>query len=151
MRNPIETLMGAIVFIFAVAFLITGYLKADVRHIKGYEVKVAFSKVGGISAGNDVKINGIKVGSVSDVVLDGDYNAVLTLNIKYDITLPMDTTASINSEGIIGNKYINLEPGISDKIIAQNNKGEIRKIRNYKSLEDMVSEVIFSMSDSTSK
>ncbi len=146
MRNPIETLMGGIVFVFAIAFLVTGYMKADVHKVEGYKVKVIFSKVGGIVAGNDVKINGIKVGSVGEVILDEDFNAKLSLNIKPTINLPDDTKASITSEGIIGNKYINLEPGISDKFIAQDNMGEIRKIQNYKSLEDMVSEVIFSAS-----
>ncbi len=145
MRNPIETLMGGIVIIIAISFLVIGYIQADFYQVTGYQVNLVFSKVGGVAIGNDVKINGIKVGSVASVTLNDDFNAELILNIKPEINLPIDTVASISSEGIIGNKYINLDAGISDKFISQDNQGVIKQTRNYKSLEDMVSEVIFSV------
>ena len=146
MRNPIETILGGVILIFALTFLIFGYIKADVRKVNGYDVKVTFAKVGGIIMGDDVKINGIKIGTVTGIHLDPvDYNAILHLSIKDDIVLPMDTWASIETEGIIGGKYVNLSPGNDSKTISRDNKGEIRNVKNFKSLEDMVSEVIFSM------
>ncbi|MCP4394780.1 MAG: MCE family protein [Alphaproteobacteria bacterium] len=141
-RNPIETVMGAVVLAVAGFFLFFAYTSADKGVVKGYEVTASFFKAGGIEEGSDVMISGIKIGSViSQRMNTEDYTAELTLSIKPDIKLPVDTVASIGSSSLMGGKHIKLKPGDSKEYIKA---GEfIKKTKDYKALEDSVSEIIF--------
>ena len=65
-RNAIETLLGAVVLGVAGLFVYYAYGTAEVKAVKGYEVSAQFYKVGGLSKGSDVRISGIKVGTVTD-------------------------------------------------------------------------------------
>lgn len=141
-RNAIETVMGAVVLLVAVLFVYVAYTSAQVGAANGYLVHASFGKVGGLSAGSDVRISGIKVGTVAARTLDPQtYDAIVTLNIADGIKLPEDTIASIASEGPLGGRYVRLEPGHAEKIIPAG--GSIRETRGYRSLEDQVGEIIF--------
>ncbi|GAB6053590.1 outer membrane lipid asymmetry maintenance protein MlaD [Magnetospira thiophila] len=140
--NMVETVMGAVVLLVAAMFVFFAYNTAQVRAVSGYEVKAAFFKLGGLSRGADVRISGIKVGTVLDRALDPKtYDAVVTLSISRDIQLPTDTVASIGSEGILGGKYIRLMPGQSTEMLAAG--GQITHTQDFRSLEDQVGEIIF--------
>lgn len=143
MRKPvIESIMGAVVLLVAAYFLVFAYTSAHQRQVDGYHVKANFLKVGGLRVGSDVRISGIKVGSVIDQRLDQQtYEAELTLSIRPDIRLPVDTVASIATQGLMGDKYIRLEPGAQQERLADG--GEITNTRDFKSLEDTVGEFIF--------
>jgi len=141
-RNAIETLLGGVVLTVAVVFLFFALQSAQVSGVKGYELNAVFYKIGGLSNGSDVRINGIKVGSVTDNRLNGQtFDAEVKMSIRPDVQLPDDTVATIASEGLVGNKYIRLLPGTSKKIIPPN--GKISKTKDFKSLEDQVGEIIF--------
>lgn len=141
-RNAIETLLGGVVLTVAVVFLFFALQSAQVSAVKGYEVNAIFYKIGGLSNGSDVRINGIKVGSVTDNRLNGQtFDAEVKMSIRPDVKLPVDTVALIASEGLVGNKYIRLLPGTSKKKIPAN--GKISKTKDFKSLEDQVGEIIF--------
>lgn len=141
-RNPIETIMGAVVLAVAGFFLFFAYSSADKGVVKGYEVSANFFKAGGIEDGSDVMISGIKVGSVvSQKMNTEDYTAELTLSIKPEIKLPVDTVAAIGSSSLMGGKHIKLKPGASKEYIKAG--GTIQRTEDYKSLEDSVSEIIF--------
>lgn len=141
-RNPIETIMGAVVLVVAGLFLAFAYNTADLKTVSGYPISAAFSKVGGLDNGADVRISGIKVGSVSGQSLDPrTYQAVVTMTILPSIELPQDTVASVASDGLLGGKYIKLEPGRAEQAIASG--GAITRTRNYQSVEDLVGEIIF--------
>ncbi len=143
MRKPvIESIMGAVVLLVAAYFLVFAYTSSHQSQVDGYHVKANFLKVGGLRVGSDVRISGIKVGSVADERLDQDtYEAALTLSIRPDIRLPVDTVASIATQGLMGDKYIRLEPGsMADRL---NDGDAIKNTRDYKSLEDTVGEFIF--------
>lgn len=80
-RNPIETVMGAVVLLVAGSFLAFAVNSANLRPVSGYAVKAVFNKVGGLTVGSDVRISGIKVGSVTGQSLDPrTYRAVVTLS-----------------------------------------------------------------------
>ncbi len=82
----------------------------------GYPIGAVFAKIGGLNVGSDVRINGIKVGTVTDRSLDSKtYDAVVTMSVEKSIHLPADTVAVVASEGPLGGKYIQLEPGKSRK------------------------------------
>ncbi|MEQ9447353.1 MAG: MlaD family protein, partial [Rhodospirillaceae bacterium] len=111
-RNPIETLLGAVVLVIAGMFLVFAYSIADLRIGSGYEVSARFLKAGGLVRGSDVRISGINVGTVTGESLDAEtFQARVTMSINADIALPADTEATIVSDGLLGSKYVNLVPG----------------------------------------
>lgn len=141
-RNLIETVMGAVVLLVAGLFLWVAYTTAHVETPAGYDITATFGRAGGIAIGSDVRISGIKVGSVTDRQLDTrTYEAVVTMTIAKDVMLPEDSVASIASEGPLGGRYVRLEPGSSSTPIAA--EGQIRETRGFRSLEDQVGEIIF--------
>lgn len=141
-RNLIETIMGGVVLLVAGFFLVFAYKHADLEEVQGYELQAQFASVGGIEVGSDVRINGIKVGTVTGHSLDpATYNAVVRMNIMPSIQLPTDTTATIATEGLLGGKFVKVEPGRdADRIPAG---GAIARTKDFKSIEEMVGELIF--------
>ena len=145
-RHAIETIMGSVVLIVAAMFLIFAWNTADIQRVEGYELKASFLKVGGLSTGGDVRISGIRVGSVTDTHLDAQtYQANVSMSIKPDIELPTDTKAVVSSDGLMGGAFVRLEPGSSENMIEQG--GRITNTQDLKSLEELVGEVIFMATD----
>ncbi len=141
-KNPVETILGFCVLIFTGVFLFFAASRVDIKKVEGYTVSANFLKIGGLEVGSDVRISGIKVGSVLSTELNKDnYTADVYLGIDSSVKLPIDTVAGISDVGIMGDKYVRLEPGKSQAVLKDNDK--ILKTRNYKSLEDSVSEFIF--------
>jgi phospholipid/cholesterol/gamma-HCH transport system substrate-binding protein len=141
-RNAIETVMGAVVLMVAGMFLYSAYSSAEVKSVSGYEVSASFYKIGGLNKGGDVRISGIMVGTVTEQGLDPDtFDAVVKMSISPDVKLPVDTVASIASEGMLGGKYVRLEPGNEKTYIKEG--GLITKTKDFRSLEDQVGEIIF--------
>lgn len=141
-RNPIETVLGAVVLLIAGMFLAFAYTTADIQAITGYPVSANFLKVGGIETGSDVRISGIRVGTVTKQALDpATYQATVTMSISGDVKLPEDTEAAIVSDGLLGGKYINLIPGKAPQMVASG--GKISKTRDFQSVEDLVGQIIF--------
>ena len=141
-RNAVETVLGAVVLLVAGMFVYFAYNTAQVKTIDGYNIKANFFKIGGLTTGSDVRINGIKVGTVTNARLDPEtFDAVLEMSIKPDIKLPTDTIAAIGSEGIVGGKYVRITPGSAKETISDN--GSISETKDFRSLEDQVGEIIF--------
>ena len=141
-RNPIETILGFCVLFFTITFLFYASNRVDTKKIGGYTVVANFSKIGGLQVGSDVRISGIKVGSVMATELKpDDYTADVYLSIDSSVKLPIDTEATIADIGIMGDKYVRLEPGRAQAVLKENER--IMRTQNYKSLEDSVSEFIF--------
>jgi phospholipid/cholesterol/gamma-HCH transport system substrate-binding protein len=141
-RNAIETVIGFCVLFAAMMFIYFVYTAAEIRPAPGNQIDAVFTKVGGLAVGSDVRINGIKVGSVTDRHLEPTtYEAVVRMTVDRSIRLPADTVAVVASEGPLGGKYIQLEPGTATEFIPED--GVIRNTRSYRSLEDQVGEIIF--------
>ena len=141
-RNAIETVLGAVVLVVAAGFVYIAYTTAQIKAVTGYTVSASFFKVGGLSKGSDVRVAGIKVGTVLGRRLDPKtYDAVVMLSISPDVSLPIDSEAVIASEGMLGGKYVRLEPGKAAEMLADG--GQITKTRDFRSLEDQVGEIIF--------
>ncbi len=141
-RNPVETILGFGVLIFTGLFLFFAAARVDIKAVEGYTVSANFSKIGGLERGADVRISGIKVGSVLETKLNPEtFTADVVLSIDSAVRLPVDTIASISDSGIMGDKYVSLEPGKSQVVLKNNDR--ITETKNYKSLEDNVSEFIF--------
>jgi len=141
-KKPVETIMGIVVLLIAVLFLVFAYRVSDLQVVKGYEVNAKFFKVGGLSVGSDVRINGIKIGTVMNQKLSNeDYMVDVILSIASDVKLPDDSVASITSDGLMGNKFVKIEPGTSKKLLA--NGDEIKKTKDFETLEDLIGKFIF--------
>ena len=111
-RNMIETVMGAVVLAVAAIFLAFAYNHSSLRTVSGYEVSARFDRVDGVTAGTDVRISGIKIGTVIDQRLDTDrYLAIVRMSIDPRVKLPTDTVAEVASEGLLGGRYLELIPG----------------------------------------
>ena len=141
-KNAVETVLGAVVLVTALVFLVFALNTAQVRTVDGYKVSAAFFKVGGLTSGSDVRINGIKVGTVSDLNLDaGTFDAVVSMSIRSDVKIPADSVAAIGSTGIVGSKFVSIQPGGAKDFVADG--GKIARTKDFKSLEDQVGEIIF--------
>ena len=141
-RNPIETVLGAVVLVVAGMFVALAYSSAQVATTQGYEVQATFLKVGGLQVGSDVRISGINIGTVSRQSLDQNtYEAEVTMVIDPKVSLPDDTVAAIVGDGLLGGKYVDLQPGRSPQRIADG--GKITSSQDFRSLEDLVGEIIF--------
>jgi len=136
-RNAVETVMGAAVLLVAGVFVYFAYNTAEVRAVSGYEINANFYKVGGLTKGSDVRISGIKVGTVLGTKLDPvTYDAVVSLSVSPEIKLPVDTKAVIASSGLMGDKYISLETGNAKEFIVPG--GSVAETKDFRSLEDQI-------------
>lgn len=138
----IESIMGAVVLAVAGFFLIFAIRQAQPDVPSGYVVSAHFNSVGGLEVGSDVRINGIKVGTVTAERLDAQtYQAVVDMVIDRRIQLPADTAAAIASDGLLGGKHVRLEPGKAKAFVPSG--GALASTRDYRSLEELVGEIIF--------
>ena len=149
-KKPVETIMGIVVIFVAAFFLYFAYQVSDLQVVKGYDINARFLKVGGLNVGSDVRINGIKVGTVIAQDLDPeDYVADVKLSISSNIQLPKDSVVSVVSDGLVGNKFIKIEPGKSKEFLQ--NGDTVANTKDFKTLEDMVGEIIFMVTDNGDK
>ena len=145
-RSLVETIMGAVVILVAGGFLAYAYDSANIRPVEGYEVKARFVSIDGLSTGADVRIGGVKIGTVTDRGIDFEtYEAIVTMSIAPEIRLTEDTHAEVTGEGLIGSKYIELDPGRSETFIAKG--GEITRTKGVVSIEELLGKAIFLLSE----
>ncbi len=117
-NNFVETLVGAVVLVITGAFLSYGYSISDVGDVTGIELTAEFDRVDGLATGSDVRMSGIKIGTVTSQTLNTDnYYAVVTMNLSSKIDLPIDSSAKITSEGLLGGNYVSLTPGGSEDML----------------------------------
>jgi phospholipid/cholesterol/gamma-HCH transport system substrate-binding protein len=111
--NSVETAVGAVVILIAAAFFTFAYTTSGIgKGSGGYSLIAEFDNADGIGVGSDVRMSGVKIGTVTGQRLDTTtYQAVLDLSIDPDLKLPDDSSAKVTSEGLLGSKFIALEPG----------------------------------------
>lgn len=111
-ENMVEALIGAAVIAVASWFAVYGYSRTQGGGGSGYELLAKFPQVGGINVGSEVKVSGVKVGTVTAQRLDPkSYQAEIRFTVDKSVQLPIDTIAKITSEGLLGGSYILLSPG----------------------------------------
>ncbi len=116
--NIVEALIGLVVIVVAVGFVVFAYNRTGQGAGGGYALAARFPNVTGVSAGTDVRVSGMKVGTVTGSRLDAKtFQAVLDLSIDPKVRLPIDSSAAITSEGILGGSYISLTPGGDPEVL----------------------------------
>ena len=143
-RNVLETTLAAMVLVVAGVFLVFAQNVGNVASIQGWELKAKFNSVDGLGIGNDVRIGGVKVGTVVGLTIDQqDYRALVKMQILKELKLPFDTVAAVVSEGVLGGKYIALEPG-QGKLSNQNGLF-LKNTKDVEPVETTVGKEIFGL------
>lgn len=141
-RSLVETLLGAVVLAVAIGFVVFAYTRSSVATVSGYEITARFDRVDGLADGADVRIGGIKIGSVIEQRLDpASYRAVLRMSIEETVLLPADSTAAVASEGLLGGKFIDVQPGGDDAMLADG--GRIEFTQSSLLLEELIGRFAF--------
>jgi phospholipid/cholesterol/gamma-HCH transport system substrate-binding protein len=135
----------AVGLFLVLGILALGYLSVKLGRVSlfgssGYTVTVDFPSVGGLKAGSAVEIAGVEIGRVESIGLS-DYQARATLRVQRDVKLQEDSIASIKTKGLIGEKFVRISPGGSDKIIPPG--GRIREVEAPVDFEELLSKYLF--------
>ena len=115
-ENKLEVIIGAVVIAVALGFVIFLYQSTglSVSNSKHYELKADFRSADGIHVGTDVRLAGVKVGTVSDLSLNVEtYRAEAELAIENEVDIPEDSALTVSSEGLLGGNFIEIIPGAS--------------------------------------
>lgn len=119
-ENLSEVLTGAGVLVAALGFAAYAGLGDSMGGTKGsYELKASFRSVDGVSVGTDVRLAGVKVGTVTGLDLNPDtYYADATVTVRDGIDVPDDSSILISSEGLLGGNFVEIQPGGSPVMLA---------------------------------
>jgi phospholipid/cholesterol/gamma-HCH transport system substrate-binding protein len=143
-NNLLETFVGAMVVLAAIGFLFFALHVQEHEKHGGYELIAQFSNVDGMAPGSAIRISGVKVGTVSKITLDPKtYLAQVHLLMEPNVHVPSDTLASVESPGLLGDKYMSLEPGSADDMLGPG--GVLTNTQSSASLEKLLGQVIFSL------
>ena len=141
-RSTLDLGVGLFVLVglIALGWMSVKLGRIDVLGNRGYVVSADFPTVGGLKAGSTIEIAGVEVGRVDRIVLQ-DYQAHVVMVIQPGVKLQDDSIASIKTKGLIGERYVRISPGGSDKIIPPN--GRIREVEPPVDIEELLSKYIF--------
>ena len=139
-----ETLTGAVVLAVALLFLAYAVAHSGRTAGAGYILQARFDHIDGLAVGGDVRIGGVKIGTVTDERIDPKtFDAIVSMSVRDDIHLPKDTGAAITSESLLGGKYISLSPGGDETDLKP---GEMITVtQSSVSLEALLGKFIFSV------
>jgi phospholipid/cholesterol/gamma-HCH transport system substrate-binding protein len=135
----------AVGFFLLIGMISLGYMsvklgKLEVMGGGSYTLYAEFEKVGGIKPGAVIEIAGVEIGTIKSIRLD-NYQALIEFSIKKDVKIQEDAIASIKTKGLIGEKYVQISPGGSEKILANGDK--MRETESAIDIEEIISKYVF--------
>jgi phospholipid/cholesterol/gamma-HCH transport system substrate-binding protein len=141
MRREVEIAVG--VFMLA-GLLALGYLsirlgQVDLFGARGYDVFADFPTVGGLKTGSVVEIAGVRVGRVESIRLK-DFQARVAMHIEQGVPLQSDAIVSIKTKGLIGEKFVQISPGGSEKLVGDG--GRLTEVEAPVDIEELISKFI---------
>jgi phospholipid/cholesterol/gamma-HCH transport system substrate-binding protein len=117
-NNTVETIIGAIVIVVAAAFIVFAYRATSAGGgLSGYEIRAELPRADGLNVGTDVRLSGIKVGTVSDLTLKPNYLVTVHMRVRKDVKVPTDSSLVVTSSGFLGSSYLSISPGGDDTMI----------------------------------
>ena len=148
-RQFVEILVG--LFVIA-GFLALLFLSLSVSNLNGdavsdsYEVSARFDNIGGLQVRAPVTMAGVKIGRVREIQLDADsYQANVVMDISGEYKkLPADSSASINTQGLLGEQFVSLEPGGQQTYLEEGDR--IRLTQSAVILENLIGQLLFNNS-----
>jgi len=143
-HGALEVVTGAAVLVVAAGFLAYAVAHSGRSVSSGYTLQARFEHIDGLAPGSDVRIAGVKVGTVTAEQIDPKtFQAIVSLTVRNDIELPKDSSAEITSESLLGGKYILLSPGGEEAILKPGQT--ITITQSSISLEQLLGKFIFSV------
>lgn len=141
-----ETAVGLfmLIGIAALAWLSIRLGNVEIGRGDKIPVEAEFSSVQGLKTGAGVEIAGVEIGTIESITIR-DYKAVVRMAIRKDVALQEDAIASIRSRGLIGDKYISISPGASDRLIPPG--GKIRETEPPVDFEKLIGQFIHGKAD----
>lgn len=151
MQNSfVETLIGAAVLVIAGAFFLFAYNRTDAGTVAGYPLVAKFDRIDGINVGSDVRMSGIKIGTVTGEELDQKtYRAVIRMAIRSEIKIPDDSSIRVATVGLLGGSYLSVSPGGNDTNLAAG--GEFPVTQGSIDLVGLLGKTMFGNDDQKSK
>ena len=143
-KYSIETVVGIFVVIglICVAYMTIKLGKVSLLGDNYYSLYANFSSVSGLRVGNPIEIDGIEVGRVENLIFDQEKQAaVAELKIRKDIKVYDDAGASIKTAGLIGDKFINIDPGGGGQVLKPG--GKISETTAPIDIEELISKYAF--------
>jgi phospholipid/cholesterol/gamma-HCH transport system substrate-binding protein len=142
-RSVVDLSVGVFVLVGVLAL---GWLSVKLGRIElfgsqGYVLTADFPSVGGLKAGSSVEVAGVEIGRVNSITLDKDFQARVRMTIRPDVKLQDDSIASIKTKGLIGERYIRINPGGSERMIPPD--GRIKEVEPPVDFEELLSKYIF--------
>lgn len=148
-RIGIETVVGFFVILGLVSFAFLAVKLGGAGAVSGdtYSLEARFTSSSGLKTGDSVEVAGVTVGRITKIYLDTEeYESIVVMELPKSIEVQEDAIASIRSSGLIGGKFVKIEPGGSDVVLAA---GEtIVETEPSVSLEELISKYIFESSGS---
>lgn len=143
-RRIPELFAGFAVIIVAILFLIYALRGAGEISTGGYVLRAQFGSIGGLSIGSNVKIGGVVVGHVASEALNPvTYAAEITMDMNNQIKIPVDSSAAIASDGLLGGPYVAVSPGGAEDMMKAG--GSFQVTQSAINIEDLIGKFIFSM------
>jgi phospholipid/cholesterol/gamma-HCH transport system substrate-binding protein len=126
--NVFETILSALVVVVAIGFLAFIVVRTGTGHLGSYSLRIRVADASGLDVGSDVRLGGTKIGSITDLWLDkSNFSAVITATIRDDLTLPVDSRASV-ATSTLSNPYLSIAPGnAAQKARPDSEIGEARR------------------------
>ncbi len=124
----------------AIAYLSLSVGGVSYKGPKGFVLFADFDEIGGLKARAPVVISGVKVGEVTGITLADDYRARVHFNLDPTLKLPADTSASIVTSGVLGDRYVSLQPGGDDQLLKPGDRIEF--VESAVILERMLGKLI---------
>ncbi len=142
-NNTFETLVGTLVLLIAILFTFMTLKISDSRQkiSSGYVLNAYFNNIEGLNIGADVKISGVKIGSVLDIDLNKNYAANVKIKLPKDLSIPLDSIFKVSTSGLIGNKFVNIKIGADDKYFKNGETVEFTE--STMDLEDLLGRFVF--------
>jgi phospholipid/cholesterol/gamma-HCH transport system substrate-binding protein len=116
-NETVETLIGAVVIAIAVVFTVFAYRSTGTAPGSGYELTAKINRVDGLAVGTDVRLAGLKVGTIAAMTLGTDYLITVHMAINTDVKVPDDSSLVVTSSSLLGSSYLSISPGGSDKML----------------------------------
>ncbi len=139
-RMEIGVGIFVVIGLACVAYLTIRLGNVELLGASGYTVQAEFDSVSGLTDGAPVEIAGVVVGRVERIALD-KYRALVTLRVQDGVRLQDDAIVTIKTKGLIGEKYVQITPGGSDRIVPPG--GRLRETESPTDLQDLLSKYIF--------
>lgn len=145
-KNYLEFVVGAFILfgLFSIIYISVNLGGLNLFQASGYHVYASFSSVAGLKRGGTVEIAGVRIGKVTDIILE-EGAAKVTLEIKSDIKIEVDSLASVRTKGLIGEKFVKITLGGSDEFLESGD--HIEDTEPVVEIEEMIGKFLYSSGD----